>query len=65
MDHKSALDLMLSNACPCSNEDSEGYQTFAIELHCARFLIEAKCVSKPPMDTEGDFHYEIRSCVKE
>lgn len=65
MNHKEALDLILSHACGGLTETeeakNEGYNRYVIEVHCARFEVIAKCISKPPQDTPGEFCYDIRS----
>lgn len=61
--------MILANACgkltDVEVERNDGYQVHRIEFCCATFVIEAKCISKPPPDTEGEFCYDIRSCVRE
>ena len=68
MDHKTALNLILANACGGLTDEevaaNEGYQQYTIELHCDAFTLDAKCIAKPPQGEEGEYEFDIRSCVR-
>lgn len=73
MTHEAALNLLLALACPCEEPDADGFSKYYVELHCAAFIIQAKCVGKPEMwEDEGkpsqewfeSFIFEIKSLEK-
>lgn len=63
MTHEEVLNLLLSNAC-CNNTDIVGVNSYAIDLHCCSYVIEARPMQLPIRQSGAVFKYEILS-VKE
>lgn len=62
MDSSEAMNRLLSNSCPATNEDSEGFFEYVIELHCLEVKITAKPVGEVVVDDDWQYAiYEIRS----
>lgn len=43
---------MLSDSCPNSGEDENGYESHTIELHCMVYEVKARVTKRGVMDQE-------------
>jgi hypothetical protein len=58
MDHKDALNRLLSNACPMTERtDEDGCDEYLIELHCINYVIKARYLGWNDKKVHGE--YEI------
>ena len=58
MTHEKALMLILSNCCPSTEKDDEGFAEYELQLHCQTVVVTAKLY-----DENGEPKSEIKKVL--